>query len=174
MLSNFSQYSPQGMSAPFPGLQAAGFPGYPTSNPAQFGFNGPFGNAPGYDSAQFGPAQQQSFGAQPFGAQSPWLGQNPFAALTANPYLQGPHAGNSFAHHPVQQIVPVLGQIAQQVAIQSAVTQQIGVALHQLAHHLALQSLQGQQGIGFGGAQGFGAFNPQAQVWGANRSSTIQ
>jgi hypothetical protein len=75
-----------------------------------------------------------------------------------------------------------LVQLAQQIAIQGAVNQQIGLALHQLAHHLAMQGMQTQQGAGIGGGQPFagipqgayGAFNPQAQGWGAGRSQTIQ
>ena len=90
----------------------------------------------------------------------------------------------------LHQVAPVLGQLAQHIAIQSAVTQQIGVAVHQLAHQLALQGLQGFPGGGFGAGQGFagasqpyiggaqpygqlglgagayGGFNPQAQGWG--------
>jgi|KBSSwiStaDraftv2_1062776.scaffolds.fasta_scaffold00564_7 hypothetical protein len=90
----------------------------------------------------------------------------------------------------LHQVAPVLGQLAQHIAIQSAVTQQIGVAVHQLAHQLALQGLQGFPGGGFGAGQAFagasqpyiggaqpygqlglgagayGGFNPQAQGWG--------
>jgi hypothetical protein len=159
MLSNFSQYSPQGLSTQFPGLQAAGFPSYSPMSTGQFGLPGLFGGSPGFgaDSGQQGHVPQQFFGAQ-----TPWGAQNPFAQ---NPFVP-------FGANPVQQIVPVLAQIAQQVAVQSAVTQQLGTALHQLAHHLATQSFQSQQGIG--GGQPFGGFNPQAQGWGANRSATIQ
>jgi hypothetical protein len=81
-------------------------------------------------------------------------------------------------------------------------TQQIGIALQQLAQQLATQSLQTQayasagQPLGFGGSfvgnpagsggqyfgqnpfagaqGGYGGFSPQAQAWGANRQQTIQ
>ena len=72
---------------------------------------------------------------------------------------------------PPHQIVPVLGQLAQQIAIQSAVAQQIGLAVHQLAHQLALQGA-GFPGGGIGAGQGFaGAGQPYvggaAQPFGA-------
>src|SRR5262249_20962343 len=116
--------------------------------------------------------------------------QNPY---TQNPYTQSPFAQsqfgqNSFAQgalgqspfvplaiNAVQQIVPVLGQIAQQIAVQSAMTQQIGTAVHQLAHQLAVHGMQTQQGLGSQVGQPYGGFNPQAQPWGAQRSQqTIQ
>ena len=51
-------------------------------------------------------------------------------------------------------------------------TQQIGIALNQLAQQLVTQSLQTQA---YTGAQGgYGGFSPQAQAWGANRQQTIQ
>jgi hypothetical protein len=160
MVSNFSQYSPQGLASQFPGLQGAG---WPQMSPGLFG----------QDSAQ-----------------------TPF---TQNPFLQ----------HPAQQLVSVLGQLALQLAAHAAVTQQIGIALHHLAHQLGgAQSQQGYPG-GFGAGQGFAGvgppyagagvggqyfgqnpfaggiqagygqggysgFNPQAQAWGANRQQTIQ
>ena len=157
MVSNFSQYSPQGLASQFPGLQATG---WPQMSPGLFG----------QDSAQ-----------------------TPF---TQNPFLQ----------HPAQQLVPVLGQLALQLAAHAAMTQQIGIALHQLAHQLGgAQSQQGYPG-GFGAGQafagvgppyagagqpfglggggqyfgqnpfagGYSGFNPQAQAWGANRPQTIQ
>jgi hypothetical protein len=217
MLSNPSQYSPQGLVSQFPGLQAAGLP---QMNPGLFGqpgaYNGNahFGNAQlgpefgqGGFSQQFPPGGQLGGQANPF-AQNSFLQnpsvQNPFAAgpFGPNPYLQSqwqspvgpnpflsPFAGQAGAHIPAHQIVPVLGQLAQQIAIQSAVAQQIGIAVHQLAHQLASQGLQGQgyaQG-GYGGqglqgqayAQGgYGGQGPQAQgwgqPWGANRQQTIQ
>jgi len=156
MLSNLSQYSPQGLMPLFP----------------QFA-NSQFGN----DAA---------------------FAQNPFAQ---NP-LQGFFAAQAGAHIPVQQLVPVLGALAQQIAVQNAVAQQIGAAVHQLAHQLAVQGhpaggfgagqvfaggqpyIGGAQPFGqpFGlGAGAYGGFNPQAQAWGpqgqawgANRSQTIQ
>lgn len=178
MLSNLSQFSPQGLTSQFPGFQAAGWPQL-TSGP--FGQPGPFNGNPAFGSnaavgggAQFGhdPAQaglsayQNPFGAQahsfapnsfaqiPF-AQSPLaqfpLSQNPFAALVANPHLHS------------QLLVQPLVQLAQQIALQGSVNQQIGLALHQLAHQLALQGLQTQQGLGLGGGQPFGGRSPTLQ-----------
>ncbi len=168
MLSN-SQYFPQGLFSQFPGLQAAGFP------VSQFG----------PDSAQAGLGQQFPFG---------WGQQFPFGLSQQGGFGQHGLFGGPV---PAHQIVPVLGQLAQQIAVQSAVAQQIGIAVHQLAHQLALQGLQGYPGSAFGagqvlggvgqpyigggaqpfglGAQGaYGGFNPQAQAWGANRPQTIQ
>ena len=45
-------------------------------------------------------------------------------------------------------------QLAQQLAAHGAITQQIGIALQQLAQQLGAQSLQGYPG-GFGAGQGF-------------------
>ena len=167
MLSNLTQYSPQGLNS-LQGLMP------------QFQF--------GHELAQ-----------NPYQQQSPWL-QNPgshHSPLSA-------FGGAAGANVPVQQIVPILAQLAQQIAVQSAVAQQIGIAVHQLAHQLATQGLG--QGLGggqafaapqpfIGGGQGFGqgyapsqpfigggaqpfglgGFNPQqAQAWGANRAQTIQ
>jgi hypothetical protein len=209
MLPNPSQYSPQGLMPQFPGLQAAGFP---QMNPALFGQPGAFGQ----ESAQAGLSQQFPFGGQinPF-LQNP-LAQGQFAQspFATNPYLQSPWLQGHVGHNPLQnsfgwntgvnipahQLVPVLGQLAQQIAIQNAVAQQIGIAVHQLAHQLALQGVQGYAGGGFGAGQGlsgvgqqyggggaqpfglggqfggggYGGFNPQAQAWGANRQQTIQ
>jgi hypothetical protein len=143
--------------------------------------------------APIGSNQQGPFGGpmNPF-LHSPWL-QNPvgyhggFAA----------HGGTNLA----QQVIQTLGQLAQQIAVQSAVAQQIGLVVQQLAQQLATQGLQGQPGNSFGAGQafggsgqpfggvapsfgafgaqpfgqgGFGGFNPQAQGWGANRQQTIQ
>lgn len=170
MVSNLSQYSPQGLASQFPGLQGTGWPQMSPGLLGQPGVSG--GNVPsGQDSAQ-----------------------TPF---TQNPFLQ----------HPAQQLVTVLGQLALQLAAHAAMTQQIGIALHHLAHQLGgAQSQQGYPG-GFGAGQGFAGigppyagvggqyfgqnpfaggiqagygqggysgFNPQAQAWGANRQQTIQ
>ena len=157
MVSNLSQYSPQGLASQFPGLQGAG---WPQMNPGLFGQPGIGGG-------------NVSFG-QDFG--QPGLGQQ---------YQQNPH-------NPAQHLVTVLGQLALQLAAHAAVTQQIGIALHQLAQQLGAQSLQGypgggqyfgqspfagavQAGYGQGGYGGFNpGFNPQGQAWGANRPQTIQ
>jgi hypothetical protein len=193
MLSNLSQqYLPQGWGPQFPGFQGIGSP---QTSAGPFGQSVPFGGN-GYDPAQAGGGQQQfPFSGQTQQAQfAPHLpGQNPYAGFAMNPYMQG-HAnpytqsqswanpfvqnpfGNSFgqtAHHPAQQIVPALAQLAQQLALQSAVTQQMGAALHQLAQQLAIQGSQAQGAFGPGGGQPFTGLNPQAQGWGANRP-TIQ
>jgi hypothetical protein len=195
MVSNLSQYSPQGLASQFPGLQGAG---WPQMSPGLFGQPGMGGgNVPfGLDTAQAGLSQQY-----PFGAQTNSFAQTPF---TQNPFLQ----------HPAQHLVTVLGQLALQLAAHGAVTQQIGIALQQLTQQLGAQSLQGYPG-GFGAGQafagagppfagvgqpfglggggqyfgqnpfagaiqagygqgGYSGFNPQAQAWGANRPQTIQ
>ena len=107
-----------------------------------------------------------------------------------------PWGGNSFAfgHSPlVQQIVPMVGQLAQQISIHSAVTQQIAVLLHQVAHQLALQSQGGLAGQSLSGSPflgglaqssgqnpfafgpgGYPGFGPQGQSWGAGRPQTVQ
>jgi hypothetical protein len=216
MLSNLSQFSPQGLNPQFAGLQTAGFP---QMTPGLFGQPGAYnGNAQfGHDPGQAGLTHQSAFGGQP----NPFpQNQNPFAPspFATNPYQQGPWSQSPGAHNPlqnsygghpganipVQQIVPMLAQLAQQIAVQSAVAQQIGIAVHQLAHLLAVQGQQGgqqgQPGGGFGTGQAFagagqpfgggatqpfgpggpflgtpGGFNPQqAQAWGANRPQTIQ
>ncbi len=157
MLPNLSQYSQQGLMPQFPGLQTG--------------------------LQEFGPAG---------------LGQNPFTQgqFVPGQFLQNPFAFNPQQHYagvhsPSQQILVVLAQLAQQLNIQSAVTQQIGIALQQVAQQLAAQNQQGFSGSGLGGGQygggqyyaqnpfntpqgGLAGFNPQGQVWGANRSQTIQ
>jgi hypothetical protein len=183
MLSNLSQFSPQGLNPQFAGPQTAGFP---QMTPGLFGQPGAYNG-----NGQFGheSTHQSAFGGQPNPSpqfQNPYL-QNPFAAnpYQTNPYQQGQQGQqgpwsqspgapnplqNSFGSHPganipVQQIVPVLAQLAQQIAVQSAVAQQIGIAVHQLAHQLAVQGLQGglqgHPGGGFGAGQAFaGAGQP--------------
>jgi hypothetical protein len=198
MLSNPSQYSPLGLIPQFPGLQAAGLPQMTPGlfgQPAQYNGNAHLGNAQlGAESGQAGFGQPFPLGGQanPFlqnSFQQNASAQNPFTAgaFAPNPYFQsqgqsaGAHnpflssfAGQAGAHNPLQQIVPVLVQLAQQIALQSAVVQQIGIAVHQLAHQLASQGLQGQ---GYG-QSGYGGPGPQAQgwgqAWGANRQQTIQ
>jgi hypothetical protein len=215
MLSNLSQFSPQGLIPQFAGLQTAGFPQMTPGlfgQPGAYNGNGPFGHESTHQSA-FGGGQPNPLQQ----IQNPFA-QNPLAAnpYQTNPYQQAPWSQSLAAHNPlqssfagpmgnipVQQIVPVLAQLAQQIAVQSAVAQQIGIAVHQLAHQLAVQGLQGYPGGGFGAGQAFagvgqpfngfnggaaqpfgpggpflgspGGFNPQlAQAWGANRPQTIQ
>jgi hypothetical protein len=159
MLSNPLQYSPQSLGLPFSGLQAAGWPQVGAGLGQPGAYNG---------TAQFGQTD----------------GQAGLAPLAANPYLQGqwqgPVAHNPFigtftghagAGIPAHQIVPVLGQLAQQIAVQGAVAQQIGLAVHQLAHQLASQGA-GYPGSGFGAGQLFGAagqpyIGGTAQLFGA-------
>jgi hypothetical protein len=211
MLSNPSQYSPQSLIPQFPGLQAGGLP---QMNPGLFGQPGAYNGNAHFGNAQLGPESGQAGFGQPFSLggqanpssqnsflQNPSV-QNPFAAnpFAPNPHLQGqwqsPVGSHPFmsafgqpgAHIPAHQIVPVLVQLAQQIAIQSVVAQQIGIAVHQLAQQLASQGLQGpgypqggpsyaQGGQGY--AQGgYGGLGPQSQgwgqPWGANRPQTIQ
>jgi hypothetical protein len=125
MLSNFSQYAPQGLAPQIPGIQ--------------------------------------SFGAAQLG--NPWLGHELVQ--------QGPGQA---------QIVPVLGQLAQQLAIQCALTQQIAQqinsAVQHLAHQLAFQGLPGQyyghNPLAASIQGGYSGFNPQAQAWGVPRPPTVQ
>ena len=126
----------------------------------------------GFAPQGFGP---QGFGPQGFGPQG-WGTPFPVSGYEA---FQGQSQPSFSAHSPAQQIIPVLGQIAQQLAIQSAMTQQLGAALHQLAQQVAIQVAQPQQG--FGQQQGLGQFgfphgwSPQNQPWGANRAAqTVQ
>jgi hypothetical protein len=177
MLSNLTQYSPRDLIPQFPGLQAAGLPQMP---------QGLFGQAQGQPSpyngqGQFGHESQNPFFASPFGSnpylQSPWL-QNPGSH---NP-LQSSFSSPTSVSLPVQQLVPVFAQLAQQIAFQSAIAQQIGIAIHQLAHQLATQGPgAGQAFVGggqhFGGAaQPFGLGgplhgNPGPQYFGPNSFS---
>lgn len=99
----------------------------------------------------------------------PWAGQiNPFGH---SPLMQGQSTPYTQMHGSVQ-IVPVLAQLAQQLTIQCAITQQlaqqVSVAIQQLANQLA----QNPYGVSMQG--GYPGFNPQAQAWGANRQQTIQ
>ena len=193
MQSNFSQFSQPGWLPQFPPQFQIG-PGQPQLGSGQFAQNpfgvGPFGQPAGYGgNASFGhEIGTAGFGQQPYspGGQPNQYGfgaqVNPFVQ---NPFAQNPFVQNPFAQGPAQQlvqvsqqIVSVLGHLAQQIAVQNAMTQQIGVVLNQLATQLA-HSVQTQQGTGFGAGPafagtGYGAFNPQGQVWNANRAQTIQ
>ena len=180
MLSNFSHYSPQGFIPQFTGLQGAG---WPQMTPGLFGQPGayagyvPFAHEPALAGMYPSPFLQTPFAPSPF-APSP---------LAYNPLL-GSFAGYAGAHQPAQQIVLLLGQLAQQISAQTAVTQQISIGLQQLVQQLAVQGLQTHPGAlgAFGGqyfAQSpftgatpgaFGGFTPQAQGWGTNRAQTIQ
>ncbi|MDB6106700.1 MAG: hypothetical protein JWO52_6699 [Gammaproteobacteria bacterium] len=104
----------------------------------------------GHDSGQGGVGQ---FAANPY-LQSQW--QSP---VGHNPFL-GPFAGHGGASIPAHQLVPVLAQLAQQIAVQGAVAQQTAIAVHQLAQQLASQAA-GHPGSGFGAGQGFGGGGQQ-------------
>jgi hypothetical protein len=149
MLSNLSQYSPQGLLPQFPGLQTAGSP---QMTPGLFGQPGAYNGH-----AQFGHESGQAWQTQQF----PQSQQFPFGA-----HPVGAHQGvNSQSQQiPVQQIVPLLAQLAQQIAVQSVVAQQIGAAVHHLTHQLATQLAtqgpQGHPGGGFGAGQAFGGPQP--------------
>jgi hypothetical protein len=153
MLSNFAQFAPQGLAPQIPGLQGIGAP---QLNPVLSGQPGVFGNTwPGYELGQ-GAGQQPHPGSGPI----PPFGHNP-SSLS---------------------LVPVLGQLTQQLAIQSVLThqlaQQIGIAVQHLAHQLAAQGLPAQY-YGFNPYAaamqgGYSGFNPQVQAWGGNRPPTIQ
>jgi hypothetical protein len=188
MQSIFSQYSPQGLVSPqgavWPQQMSPGPFGQPGGNSGNALFGQEFGQA------GFGPQYPFGLGGQPNAfAQNPFtpnpFGQSPFAA---SPYLQnnpllGSIAGQQAPHH-TQHLIALLGQIAQQLSIHNAMTQQVGIALHQLVQQLAVQSYSGGGAGGgqyfgqnpFAGAQGgYSGFNPQvAQAWGANRPQTIQ
>jgi hypothetical protein len=144
MLSNFSQYAPQGLAPQIPG------------NPWL-----------GHELGQQVP---------------PWAGQfNPF---TQNPQAQAPFFQGQPANNSVQ-LVPALGQLAQQLAIQCAlaqqIAQQIGSAVQHLAHQFAQHGQQSQQGQYYGQNPlaasiqgGYSGFNPQTPAWGVTRPSTVQ
>jgi len=127
----------------------------------------------------------------------------PFSGLPngifASPYISSPYVSSPFAsfagqavHHPAQQMLLLLGQLAQQICAQGVASQQIGMSLYQLAYQLlaqplAVQGIAPQPFIGTGqpfglGAPffagtapgGFGITPQQAQAWGATRPQTIQ
>ena len=168
MLSNPSQYSPQSLTPQFPGLQAAQLG--PESGHAGFSQPFPLGGQSGQIGGQVNPFLQNPFTANPF-APNPYLQSQWQSPVGSNPFMSS--FGQAGGHVPAHQIVPVLGQLAQQIAIQSAVAQQIGIAVHQLAHQLASQGLQGpgylQGGQGYlQGGQGYapggyGGLGPQGQ-----------
>jgi hypothetical protein len=155
MLSNFSQFAPQGQVPHIPGLQSIGSP---QLNPALFGLPGVYANGwLGHESGLQGGNQSVPQWSAPI-----------------NPFMS---SGNS----PLPTL-PVLAQLAQQLAIQSALThqvaQQIGVAVQHLAHQLASQGQQGQyyvQNPYAGSIPGaYPGANPYAPAWGANRPPTVQ
>ena len=175
MLSNFSQYAPQGLAPQIPGMQPIGPLQLNSALPGQPGI---YGNPwLGHELGQQGPGQLGMGQQVP-----PWAGQfNPFVQnpFAQTPFLLGQAANNSL------QLVPALGQLAQQLAIQCAlaqqIAQQIGTAVHQLAHQFALHNQQSQQGQYYGQNPfaasiqgGYSGFNPQTQAWGISRPPTVQ
>ena len=180
MQSIFSQYSPQGLVSPqgalWPQQMSPGLFGQPGANSGNGQFGQEYGQAGFGSQYPFGPGgQPNAFAQNPFG-------QSPFAAGPYPQYnpLQGAFAGQQVPHH-TQHLIALLGQIAQQLSIHNAMTQQVGIALHQLVQQLGAQSYSGGGGQYFGqnpfagGQGGYSGFNPQAaQAWGANRPQTIQ
>lgn len=165
MLSNFSQYAPQGLAPQIPGLQANGSP---QLNAALFGQPAVYAN----------PWLAHELGQQGVGPQVPaWLG--PINPIAHNPLAPAPFNVSPFNS---AQMVPVLGQLAQQLTVQCALTQQvaqqISIAIQHLAHQIALQGVQGQyygQNPLAASIQGsYTGFNPQTQAWGVTRPPTIQ
>src|SRR5437016_14493935 len=153
MLSNLSPYSPQGFIPQFAGLQPGAYAGYvPFAHepalsgmyPSQF-LQTPFAPTP-FGPSAFAPTP---FAPTPFGPGA--FAPTPFApAIAYNPLLS--LAGYAGAHHPAQQIVLVLGPLAQQIAVQTALTQQISIAIQQLVQQLAVQRLHPVSSLGaFGG-----------------------
>jgi hypothetical protein len=186
LLNPSSYFLPQGFTQ-FAGAPIAG------PSPGIFGQAGVYGGNSqfGYPPAMSGLGQPQQPLGGPFTA-SPLLsayGQNPawqgpFATM---PFFGNSLAGHAEAHSSLQQILPVLVQLAQQICVHGTVTQQIGMVLQQLTQQLAIASPHLQQAA-FSAAQSFGqnpfasapaggyaGFNPQAaQAWGATRPQTVQ
>jgi len=184
--SQYSPYVPQGLFAQFSGIPGAGLsPVSPAlfGQPGAYGFNGSLT----YPPSSVGVTQPlQPFSGLPNG-------------IFASPYISSPYVSSPFAsfagqavHHPAQQMLLLLGQLAQQICAQGVASQQIGMSLYQLAYQLlaqplAVQGIAPQPFIGTGqpfglGAPffagtapgGFGITPQQAQAWGATRPQTIQ
>lgn len=147
MLQNPSQYSPQGFMPQFTGLQATGFP---QAGPGLFGQASLYG---------INGQAQSPFATQQF----PHAGQTgQMSAWQQNPILQSPFAQGPFTQpHPQAQIVQGLAYLAQQLFTQGVVTQQIGIALHQLYQQL-VQNLQAPQSGTVGAGQPFETTSPFA------------
>ncbi|HEV2701656.1 MAG TPA: hypothetical protein VGV09_08505 [Steroidobacteraceae bacterium] len=160
--------------------------------------------------AQYSPQAQF---LPPLGLQSPSWPQLNTGPSTPGPWgysvAQTPLTPNQFGQSPIgvnpaQQIIPMLGQLAQQLSIQSSVIHQLGVALHQLCHQVGAQGIHGSigsygagqpylggtpqygldgQAFGHQGGQhafpgaipgGYPGLVPQAPGWGAGRPQTVQ
>ena len=153
--------------------------GFPHMSPAWFGQPGVygFGGSFGY------PAGPSVVVQQPYPSNG-----------TTHPFFSAIGIGGT--PYSVQQIIPLLGQLAQQISVQGAVSQQIAYVLHHLALLSSQLLVQFQPFVGAGQAFGLGVpfpgqyltptvfagapqggfgFNPQqAQAWGASRPQTIQ
>ena len=164
MLATYPQYSPQALVASPFGAGPFAPPGLHHGNPV-------FGYEPAFA-----------------GFASPSQAFAPFAASPSpygNPYLQSPIPGQT-PYAVAQQLVLALGQLAQQISVQSVVHQQIGSLLQQLTQQIqfALPGMPGQpygQLVSpfIGSAPGvYSAFGPQSQpawqAWGGPRTQTIQ
>jgi hypothetical protein len=139
MLSNGNQYFSQGFQYPQQGL-----------TPPQLGLLG-------MGAPQFGPQGVPGAGAYSGG----W---SPEAHQQGSGFAQQIPFGNSFAATSGQaglgpQLIWALSQLAQQVATQGIVAQQLGAVLSQLTQQLAPQALQSFGAQGYGGQPGnFGGF----------------
>ena len=168
MVSNLSQYSPQGLASQFPGLQGAG---WPQMSPGLFGQPGMSGG-------------NVSFGQDPYQ-------QHPTQHLVA---VLGQLAQQLAAHGAItQQIGIALHQLAQQLGAQSLQGHPGGVGAGQAFAGVGSPYAGVGQPFGLGGGGqyfgqnpfagaipagygqgGYSGFNPQAQAWSANRQQTIQ
>ena len=171
MLATYPQYSPQPLVATPFGATLFAPPGLHAGNSF-------FGHEPGI--AGF---VQPGF-VQPSFVQPGFVQPTPFAptyATTAGyPFPQTPYSPYVVA----QQLVLALGQLAQQISVQTVVGQQIGAALQQLTQQVQAQSLLPGM-AGFGIAQPYGSIGspfigatpgiqPAWQAWGGPRTQTIQ
>jgi len=167
-------------------------------SPALFGQPGAYGNGSlTYPPSSVGVTQP----LQPFSGLPNAIFASPYISspYISSPYVSSPFASSPFAsfagqvvHHPAQQMLLLLGQLAQQICLQGVASQQIGIGLYQLAYQLlaqplAVQGIAPQPFIGTGQPFGLGApffagtapgsfgITPQqAQAWGATRPQTIQ
>ncbi len=123
MLSNFSQYSPQGFIPQFPGLQGAG---WPQMSPGLFGQPGAYA------------------GFVPFAHEPALAGLYPTPFLQ-NPFVPSPFAPSPLAYNPLpgsfagfagvtQQISIALQQLVHQLAVQGLPSQGAGLSAFQGAY----------------------------------------
>jgi hypothetical protein len=126
MLSPYSQYSPQGVIGQFPGLFGPQTPGVPQFGGLPFAGSNPYLQGQPYQQGQWSPSQSMY-----------------------SMYPQGTQPAFVAGQHVVLQVGSLIGQLAQQICTQGAITQQTGFALVQLAQQLIQQGLhsQGLQGL---------------------------